>query len=227
MHVRKNRLAATGALAAMALLLSACGGDDQAADSGSGQETETQSSAAPTSETSTSEMGNGMTTADDVYGPGCAQVPTDPNNEGSVQGMIDDPVGTAASNNPLLTSLTKAVKTAGLVDTLNKADAEYTVFAPADPAFEALPQETLNALLTDESKKQQLTDILTYHVVPKRMDAQGVVDAGSLETVQGGSLTVEGSGQDFTVNGAKVLCGNVPTANATVFVIDKVMMPES
>ncbi|GAB3508032.1 fasciclin domain-containing protein [Amycolatopsis cihanbeyliensis] len=226
MHVRKTRFAATGAVAAMALLLSACGGDDQASDSGQDQDTQSPS---PTSEQTTSSptASNGMTTADDVYGPGCAQVPTDPSDEGSVQGMIDDPVGTAASNNPLLTSLTKAVKTAGLVDTLNKSDASYTVFAPANPAFEALPKETLNALLTDESKKQQLTDILTYHVVPERMDAQGVVDAGSLETVQGGSLTVEGSGQDFTVNGAKVLCGNVPTANATVFVIDKVMMPES
>lgn len=160
-----------------------------------------------------------------MFGPGCAQVPTDPADEGSVQGMIDDPVGTAASNNPLLTKLTGAVQAAGLVDTLNDPNAQYTVFAPADPAFDALPPEQLDALLTDPAQRGMLTDVLTYHVVPQRMDAEGLARAGTLDTVQGGQVTIEGSGEDLTVNGANVLCGNVPTANATVFVVDQVLMP--
>ncbi|MDI2028878.1 fasciclin domain-containing protein [Saccharopolyspora sp. TS4A08] len=170
-------------------------------------------------------MQQGTTTAADVFGPGCAQVPTDPSNPGSVQGMIDDPVGTAASNNPLLTKLTAAVKSAGLVDTLNKSDAQYTVFAPADPAFDAIPPDQLQAMLTDPAQKEALTSTLTYHVVPQRMTADDLGRAGTVDTVQGGQVKIEGSGDQLKVNGANVLCGNVPTANATVFVVDQVLMP--
>lgn len=220
----------TGAVASLSLLLASCGGGEQGDQSGG--QSGGQDQAASQSQVNqqmpqggSQEMAPGVTTAEDVYGPGCSQVPTDPNNEGSVQGMIDDPVGTAASNNPLLTSLTKAVQTAGLVDTLNKPEAQYTVFAPADPAFEALPADTLTALLNDPAKKEQLRNILTYHVVPERMDAAALGEAGTVETVQGEQVTIEGSGRDITVSGAKVLCGNVPTANATVFVVDEVLMP--
>jgi uncharacterized surface protein with fasciclin (FAS1) repeats len=222
----RRTAAVTGAIATLALTLAACGGAEQASDRG-GQPEEQSQQGSQTGGMNDGAMNDGVTTADDVFGPGCAQVPTDPNDEGSVQGMIDDPVGTAASNNPLLTDLTAAVKTAGLVDTLNKPDAGYTVFAPADPAFEALPPETLKALLEDPAKKQDLQSILTYHVVPERMDAAGLVEAGSVETVQGGQVKVGGTPEAPTVNGAKVLCGNVPTANATVFVVDKVLQPTS
>lgn len=215
---RRSTLAAGGAVAALSLTLAACGGQEM----GQPQPAQPpmQAPASPAQP-----MHNGVTTAQDVFGPGCSQVPTDPSNPGSVQGMMKDPVGTAASNNPLLKKLTAAVKAAGLGDTLNKADAQYTVFAPADPAFSAIPPDQLKALLSDPSKKDKLTSILTYHVIPQRMTADDLAKAGTVNSVQGAPVKVEGSGPGLTINGAKVLCGNVPTANATVFVIDKVLMP--
>ncbi|MFR9729760.1 fasciclin domain-containing protein [Saccharopolyspora sp. MS10] len=223
MRIRRTT-AITGTAAALALALSACGQGEQSSEPAA-QPPAPAPAPAPGDAQDTQPAANGVTTADDVFGPGCAQVPTDPNDPGSVQGMIDDPVGTAASNNPLLTKLTAAVQAAGLGDTLNKADTPYTVFAPADPAFDAIPEDQLNQLLNDPAQKQKLTDILTYHVVPERMDAEGLSQAKTVPTAQGEQLTIEGSGDDLKVNGASVLCGNVPTANATVFVIDKVLMP--
>ncbi|GAA1302111.1 fasciclin domain-containing protein [Saccharothrix xinjiangensis] len=215
------RLAAVGALAGLALSLAACGNGEQP-PTGSGDTASSTAAAATTTTSSSMAMSDGVTKTDDVFGAGCASLPAETTNEGSLDGMVDDPVATAASNNPLLTKLVAAVTAADLVDTLNKTDAGYTVFAPYDPAFDALGADTLNAVLADKPK---LTSILTYHVVPQRMDKDGILDAATLTTVQGGSLKVAGSGDDLTVNDAKVLCGNIPTANATVFVIDKVMMP--
>ncbi|MCP2330187.1 fasciclin domain-containing protein [Actinoalloteichus caeruleus] len=226
-----RRTALAGGITASALLLAACAsGEEEAQDPGPGTDGGTVTSAPERPEEDTSPedgmAGDGVTTAADVYGPGCDQVPTDPEDPGSVEGMIDDPVGTAASNNPLLTNLTAAVEAAGLGDTLNDTGASYTVFAPADPAFEAIREDELTALLTDPDRADDLTGVLTYHVVPERLDADGVAEWGTLDTVQGGQLTVEGSGEDLTVNGASVLCGNIPTANATVFVVDEVLMPQ-
>ncbi|PRW62741.1 fasciclin domain-containing protein [Actinopolyspora mortivallis] len=226
----RAKAAVTGAVASLALLLTACGGaetetgnqqQDQSSsmESGSGDERGQQSR----DETSGKQ---GTTTVDDIYGPAASQVPTDPNDEGSAKGMVDDPVATAASNNPLLSDLTKAVKTAGLVDTLNNQDQQYTVFAPANSAFEELPPDTLKALLNDPAKKEQLRSILTYHVVPERMDAQDLGEAGEVPTVNGEKVSISGSGENIEIGDAKVLVGNIPTANATVFVIDKVLMPE-
>ena len=155
--------------------------------------------------------------ADGPFGPGCAGVPT--SGEGSVDGMADDPVATAASNNPLLKTLVAAVTEAGLVDTLNSAEA-LTVFAPTDDAFAAIPKKDLNALLAD---KEALTEVLTHHVIGERLAPDAV--AGELETLAGDTLTVEGSGENFTIGDATVVCGNVQTANATVYVVDQVLMP--
>ncbi|ASU78485.1 fasciclin [Actinopolyspora erythraea] len=220
----------TGAVASMALLLSACGGAEN------GDQNERNQSAPSQSQQGGDGSGQdrsgrdgmsepGVTTVDDIYGPAASKVPTDPGDEGSAQGMADDPVATAASNNPLLTNLTKAVKTAGLVDTLNKPDAEYTVFAPTDSAFEKLDPATLDALLNDPAKKEQLTGILTYHVVPERMSAEQLGNAGEVETVNGETVPISGNGENVEIDGANVQVGNVPTANATVFVIDEVLMP--
>ena len=156
--------------------------------------------------------------ADGPFGPGCAGVPTD--GEGSVEGMADDPVATAASNNPLLKTLVAAVTEAGLVDTLNSAE-NLTVFAPTDDAFAQIPKKDLNALLAD---KETLTTVLTHHVVGERLAPDAV--AGEYETLAGDMLTVEGSGEDFTIGDASVVCGNVQTANATVYVVDQVLMPQ-
>lgn len=222
----------TGAFAAAALTLSACGGQgtggpesDQAAPPPAADAPEQGDDTAGSSPDGAGSQ-QGRTTADDVFGPGCADVPSDPADPGSVQGMLDDPVGVAAGNNPLLTKLTAAVQAAGLQDTLNDTEAQYTVFAPADPAFDAIPPEQLDGMLNDPAQKQQLADVLTYHVAAERMTADELAEAGTVDTQQGEQLRVEGSGEDLTVNGARVLCGNVPTANATVFVIDEVLMPQ-
>jgi uncharacterized surface protein with fasciclin (FAS1) repeats len=113
------------------------------------------------------------------------------------------------------------VTEADLVDTLNSADG-ITVFAPTDDAFAAVPKADLDALLAD---KAALTKVLTYHVVSGQLTPEDL--AGTHETLEGEDLTIEGSGEDFTVGsgGATVLCGNIPTANATVYVIDAVLMP--
>ena len=157
--------------------------------------------------------------AEGPFGPGCAGVPT--TGEGSVEGMADDPVATAASNNPLLKTLVAAVTEADLVDTLNSAEA-LTVFAPTDDAFAAIPKKDLNALLAD---KEALTTVLTHHVVGEQIAPEDL--AGEHETLAGDMITVEGEGEEFTVGkeNAKVLCGNIPTANATVYVVDTVLMP--
>jgi uncharacterized surface protein with fasciclin (FAS1) repeats len=104
---------------------------------------------------------------------------------------------------------------------LNSAQG-ITVFAPTDDAFGKIPKKTLDAVLAD---KATLTKILTYHVVAGQLSPDQL--AGTHKTLEGGELTVKGSGEDFTVGsaGAKVLCGNIPTANATVYVVDSVLMP--
>lgn len=224
-----QRLAAVGAMASLTVALGACSSSEEPAAGGSGGGGATQAApetqGAPTMESSPAAGGAGVTQISDIFGPACGQVPTE--GEGSAQGMIDDPVATAASNNPLLTTLTEAVGAANLVDTLNDPQASYTVFAPANSAFEALPDGTLDQLLQDPSG--QLTTILTYHVVPQRYDAQGLVEAGQVQTVQGDMLQISGTPDAPIIDQseqANVLCGNIPTANATVFVIDKVLMPE-
>jgi uncharacterized surface protein with fasciclin (FAS1) repeats len=170
----------------------------------------------------------GITQTTDIFGPACGQVPK--TGEGSPEGMVDDPVATAASNNPLLTTLVKAVTAAKLGDTLNSAEA-LTVFAPADPAFADLETKspgTITKLTTDPnvaSADSQLATILKYHVVGQRYDAAGLVEVGSVETLQGGTVTIAGTSAAPTVNGAQVLCGNIPTKNATVFVIGQVLTP--
>jgi uncharacterized surface protein with fasciclin (FAS1) repeats len=160
----------------------------------------------------------------ELIGPGCsgyaAQVPTGP---GSVTGMAQDPVAVAASNNPLLTTLTAAVSgqlnpDVNLVDTLNGG--QFTVFAPTDSAFAKIDPATIEKLKTDAPL---LTKILTYHVVPGQASPSQVV--GPKKTVEGANVTVSGGGGDLKVNNASVVCGGVQTANATVYMIDTVLMP--
>ncbi|MGW0179135.1 fasciclin domain-containing protein [Nocardia sp. NPDC003345] len=157
-------------------------------------------------------------------GPGCAdyaeQVPSGP---GSVEQMATEPLTVAAANNPLLTTLTAAVSgqlnpEVDLTDTLDGG--EFTVFAPVDDAFAALDPATVETLKTDSAL---LTTILTYHVVPGRIGPDGI--AGTFATVEGSEITATREGDQITVNDSSVLCGGVQTANATVYLIDKVLMP--
>jgi uncharacterized surface protein with fasciclin (FAS1) repeats len=158
---------------------------------------------------------------DAPFGPACAGVPAD--GAGSFEGMAADPVATAASNNPALSTLVTAVTAAGLGDTLNTTE-DITVFAPTNDAFAAVPTETLDAAMADPTGL--LTQVLTYHVVPGRLAPDAL--AGTHTTLQGADLEVAGTGEDFTINGtAVVVCGNVQTANATVYIIDGVLLPPS
>ena len=139
--------------------------------------------------------------------------------------MAQDPVATAASHNPLLKTLVAAVSgkvnpKVNLVNTLNSG--EFTVFAPVDEAFKKIDSATMTKLTTDSAL---LTKILTYHVVAGQLGADKIV--GAHKTVEGGSVTVTGSGNTLKVNGAKVICGNVKTKNATVYLIDNVLSPTS
>jgi uncharacterized surface protein with fasciclin (FAS1) repeats len=213
LRTRSMGLAALALTASMGL--AACGNE---ADSDTAAE-ETTSEAPMEEETSEEPMESEEPMAADApFGPGCAGVPT--SGEGSVEGMADDPVATAASNNPLLETLVTAVGEAELVDTLNSAEA-LTVFAPTNDAFAAIPKKDLNALLAD---KEALTTVLTHHVVGERLSPEDV--AGEHETLAGDMLTVEGEGEEFTIGEASVVCGNVQTANATVYVVDQVLMPQ-
>lgn len=162
----------------------------------------------------------------DLVGPGCAAyAEANPSGGGSIVGMSQDPVAQAASNNPLLTTLVAAVSgqlnpDVNLVDTLNGS--EFTVFAPVDDAFAKLDPATVESL-KDPANADLLTSILTYHVVPGQIAPDQI--AGEHATVNGAMVTVEGSGDDIMVNDANVICGGVHTANATVYLIDSVLMP--
>ena len=165
-----------------------------------------------------------MDPAANLVGPGCAAyAEAVPDGAGSIQGMSQDPVAVAASNNPMLTTLVSAVSGrlnpgVDLVDTLNGG--EFTVFAPVDEAFGKIDPATIEALKTDSAT---LTSILTYHVVPGQIEPADI--AGMHKTVQGAELEVTGSGDNWMVNDATVICGGVQTANAVVYLIDSVLMP--
>lgn len=162
--------------------------------------------------------------AADLVGPGCADyAAANPSGPASVEGMSQVPVAVAASNNPMLTTLTSAVSgrlnpQVNLVDTLNSG--QYTVFAPTDAAFGKLPASTIDQLKSDSNL---LSRILTYHVVQGQLSPAKVV--GPHKTLQGANVTVTGQGNSLSVNNAGVVCGGVPTANATVYLIDTVLMP--
>lgn len=204
-------------IAALALTMSfglaACGSSDASTPSSSGNNDSSMS------DSPSDEMG-GSDAAAGTFGPACDQIPTD--GAGSLQGMATAPVASAASANPLLKTLVAAVTKAGLVQPLNSAPA-LTVFAPVDDAFAAIPKKQLDAVLSD---KKTLTTILTHHVISGQLTPDQL--AGDHETLAGDTLSVSGSGEDFSVgtdDDAQILCGGIKTANATVYVIDKVLMP--
>jgi uncharacterized surface protein with fasciclin (FAS1) repeats len=200
----------------------ACGADDEAADTTAASAEET-----PMDSESMDGMEEDAAPAANLVGPGCADyAEAVPDGAGSVEGMAQDPVAVAASNNPLLTTLVSAVSgqlnpKVDLVDTLNGD--EFTVFAPVDDAFAKLPQETVTSL-SKPKNADTLSSVLTYHVVPGQISPSEIT--GEQTTVQGGSVEVSGSGDDLMVNGANVICGGVQTANATVYLFDSVLMPQ-
>ncbi|HEX8631628.1 MAG TPA: fasciclin domain-containing protein [Catenuloplanes sp.] len=211
--MRTTKFAAFGAAALFALSLTACGGTETPAAT---------TPAAPAAAPTTPAASPSAVTAQAEFGAACSAVPTDASNPGSFDAMSKEPVATAASGNPLLSTLVTAVKKANLVDTLNTAPA-ITVFAPVNDAFGKIPKGDLDKVLADN---KTLTSVLTYHVVQGKIAPEQL--AGTHKTLQGGEVTVAGSGSDYKVNGeSMVICGNVQTANATVYLLDTVLMPKS
>jgi uncharacterized surface protein with fasciclin (FAS1) repeats len=217
--VYRKAITAAGLAAVATLGLSAC--SDDASTSASA---ETVSSSVAPASVAPAPMERAIDPAADLVGPGCADYAAqNPTGPASVTGMAQDPVAVAASNNPMLTTLTAAVSgklnpNVNLVDTLNGS--EFTVFAPTDAAFAKIDPATIETLKTDS---ELLSSILTYHVVPGQASPAQVV--GTHKTVQGGEVTVTGGGNAIKVNDAGVVCGGVRTANATVYLIDTVLMP--
>ena len=212
---RTAKLASLAAALALPLVLTACSGGMTSSSPATTSAPAMTATAPMSTPAATTSMGA------QPFGMGCSSVPM--SGKGSFDGMSSDPVATAASNNPLLSTLVTAVTKAGLVDTLNNAKG-ITVFAPTNDAFAKIDPATLEKVLAD---KAMLTAILTEHVVGQSLTPDKL--AGTFDTLnpkQG--VTVAGSGESFTVNKtAKVVCGNVKTANATVYIIDTVLLPAS
>ncbi len=222
-----RRTALVGLMLVGALGLAACGDDSDSASTATtaaaAATTTTAKATTTTGKATTTTAAAAATLTKTNFGPGCAAVPT--SGAGSFSGMAADPAATAASNNPALSTLVTAVKAAGLVDTLN-GPGPFTIFAPTNDAFAKIDPTTLNGVLADPTGA--LTKILTYHVVAgKQMNAEELAKAGTVETVEGSTIAIAADGDTIEVNGqSAVVCGNVKTANATVQIIDTVLMPK-
>jgi len=219
--IRTKHLRTSGAVAAILLTLSlaACSGgsNDKVKD--------------PTPQKTTA---SAMGPAAQTFGPACSAIPK--SGAGSFNGMATAPVASAASANPLLSTLVAAVTKAGLVDTLNSADA-LTVFAPTNDAFAALPAGTVETLLKPENK-DKLTKILTCHVIGAKamgadVAAMAKADGGThkVKTVGGCELSLKADGGKVTVtdengNVANVTIADVEQSNGVIHVIDKVLLPK-
>ena len=207
------RLLATSGLAVtLALSAAACSSSGSSSSS-------SPATSAPASSPAASSPASGAAAVD--FGPACSAVPTP--GAGSFTGMSTAPVATAASANPVLSTLVTAVTKAGLVDTLNSAPA-ITVFAPDNAAFAKIPSATLAKVLAD---KAELTKILTYHVAMGRYTPAQLAAGAPIKTLEGATIAPARMGGTYEVNSADVVCGNVQTANATVYIINTVLMPPS
>ena len=204
-------VAATG----LGLVLSACSGDDAA-----------EGEAAPTGGAASTAETSAAPVSDEPFGPGCALLPAE--GEGSLAGVADDPLITAATNSQILSALVQAVAAASLTESLN-GQQNITVLAPANAAFEAVPADVRDPLMADVPR---LTAVLTHHVIQGRLTPADL--AGTHTTLSNDQVTVEGSGEGFSVSPdqtltggapASVICGNVTTANATVYILDQVLVP--
>ncbi len=221
--MKYRTFAATGLAAGLALTAAACSssGSSTAASGSTSSPAASSSSPMASSSSAMASSGGSAATSSKDFGPGCASVPA--SGAGSFSGMSTAPVATAASANPLLSTLVTAVKKAGLVDTLNSAS-NITVFAPDNAAFAKLPKATLDKVLAN---KAELTKILTYHVVSGRNTPTDLAAGKALKTLEGGTVTPADMSGTYSVNGASVVCGNVQTSNATVYIISSVLMPPS
>lgn len=187
------------------------------------------SDAAATSAATTSATATTAPSTDPV-GAGCATLTADPATAAALQAAAAQPVGTAAAAVPPLSTLASVVGQANLTAALD-AQAGITLLAPANTAFDAVPADQLNALLADLPR---LTSVLQHHAIPGRLAPEDLL--GQHTTLLGDTVTVTGTASapvvsaDQTLLGAAdatVVCGNLPTANATVYVVDQVLAPQA
>lgn len=200
------------------VVLSACGGQP-------GANTANQAPAGDSTATTESPVAEAPAT---TTSPSAEVSPTaSPGAEANGAATEDKNLGelaqTAASNGSF-TTLTKAVQAAGLTDQLT-GDKPYTVFAPTDAAFAALPAGTVDKLLQPENK-QTLVKLLSYHVVPGKISSTEL-KSGDVKTVEGTPVTVkvDSASSEITVNNAKVIQPNIPASNGVIHVVDKVILP--
>ena len=230
--LRSNVARILGLFLALVLIGAACSSDDDGGDTASsGETTETtvaddSSEAASDDTMATDDTAEAVDSAEICDTDGLVEAVESGPEEGTLAGMTDDPVGTAASSNPVLTTLVSAVSEAELVDTLNSAEA-LTVFAPTDCAFAEFDQETLQAAMDDPTGL--LTTVLGFHVIPERLSSEDLAGMTELTTFTGETLPIEVDGDTITLNdgGATVQVPDIETANASVFLIDAVMVPPS
>ena len=154
-----------------------------------------------------------------TFGPACGKLPA--TGAGSRRGMATVPVVTAASHNPLLTDLAHAAEVAGLASTLNSASA-VTLFAPDNSAFKALGKGNYKTLMANRT---DLAKVLKYHVVKGRVTPAELAAREPLPTLAGLPVHPVKSRNVYKVNGVRVICGNLRTANATIYIVDEVLVP--
>ena len=203
---KAGAIAISAIAAAVTLAAAACGSASTAAPA---------AGASPTHHA----MTHHAAAASATFGPDCRMIPA--SGMGSLHAMMTDPVVTAASHNPLLTTLAADVKTAGLTSALNSMS-DITIFAPANSAFSNLPHAMAMGM-THQLK--ELAKILKYHVVTGHVTTAQLASGKPLTTLEGSTLKPSKMGVVYEVNKASVICGNIHTSNATVYIINKVLMP--
>ncbi|WP_462398644.1 fasciclin domain-containing protein [Corynebacterium falsenii] len=221
------KTAALAGIATLSLGLAACSDDNSAdvssATSAAGSAaSEATSAAASGASEATDAMSNDK--GEDLVGPGCAAyADAHPDGPASVAELKNQNIVEAVGNVPELSTLAQALSgklnpEVDLVPVLK--DGEWTVFAPTDDAFSKLDAATVDKLKQDP---ELLKSILTYHVVKGQAAPADAI--GTHTTVNGKDVTVKESGSDIMVNDSKVACGGIKTKNATVYLIDTVLMP--
>lgn len=220
MIIRRGMYVSVGLLAAGAAALTSCSSGSSSSSSttsaASSASSESSASSSPASSASSSAAAAGA-----PFGAGCATLGV---SQDALAAAASAPVGVAAAAVPILKTVVTAATVAGLVPTLNAAPG-LTVFAPEDSAFAKEPAGLLQSLLTDPTKKSSLVATLKYHLISGKLDRTAVI--GKHKTLEGSDVTVAGSGDELTVNNAKIVCGGIQTKNAIVYVIDTVLHPAS
>jgi uncharacterized surface protein with fasciclin (FAS1) repeats len=213
LHSLRTAPAAWAALAAgLALAAAACGSTTTTSATPTG-------GAGPVSLTPRPSPSAGSPTGTAArVGADCAMIPA--KGKGSIGSMSTEQAVKAASTNPQLSVFTAAVRSAGLDKTLNSRRS-YTLIVPANSAFAALSKTQIVHL----HNAGDLLKIVRYHALKTRISLQQFASGARPLTLQGKPLTLSRSGSVYKVNGATVLCGNIKTSNATVYIVNKLLLP--